>query len=108
MPSGKRLHAGSTLGLWAARLRPSLLSPGSRLIENANSHTWSWGSTDYDGAGSIQVFITTADFGASGTNLTRACYYASCNDQDVRFSTIWMSHYTVSGASHTIYGHAKA
>jgi hypothetical protein len=83
-------------------------SPGTRVIENANRHTWSWGSADYDGQGSIQVFITAASFGASGTNLTRACYFSSCNDQDSEFSVIWMSHYTPSGAQHTIHGHAKA
>jgi len=76
-------------------------------------HTWGWASADYDGGGTVPVGVQgvddngSVDFGASGSNLARACYYSSCNDNGSDWLDVHVYHGSASGR-HTIYGHAKA
>lgn len=53
-------------------------------------------------AGTLQQSI----WGASGTNLARACYYNNCNDQSFYNWLVSVSNH--SGYAHTITGHAEA
>jgi hypothetical protein len=79
---------------------------------SASDHSWGWASADYDGSGSVGVAVAGGTniqsyFGASGTNLARACYLASCNDQDSRQMGVDVAH-PYDSQRHTIYGHAEA
>lgn len=97
----------------------SCYAPGNCLGTGcASSHTYGWGSADYDGGGSVQVRVYAGcssagtcgnipEFYNYGTNLARACYDSfSCDDQDSRSYKMFVS----QGDSnrHTIYGHGKA
>ncbi|HEX6391646.1 MAG TPA: hypothetical protein VFZ89_19430, partial [Solirubrobacteraceae bacterium] len=80
---------------------------------NAITHTFGWGSSDYDGGGSTTVGLdastsSSSYFGGWGTNLLRSCYYNSCNDQSGTYLKMSVFHSDSNGAGHTIYGHGKA
>lgn len=87
-------------------------SSGTTSFSNGTYHSWGWGSADYDGGGSTTVTICAKSapndeacaFGAGGTNLARACYYASCNDQD---SWTGWKILIATYPAHTIYGKAR-
>jgi hypothetical protein len=76
---------------------------------NAVTHTWGWGSADYDGAGSTWVCIQAegGSFGSCGTNLARACFNTNCNDQSSSSFRLYVENYD-GGTRHTVYGHGKA
>lgn len=82
---------------------------GTRDEAWADRHSYGWASADYDGGGSIKVCVRTYRFADCGYNLTRACYYSSCNDQNVdKRLIVWVSNAEENGSRHTVYGHAKA
>lgn len=74
---------------------------------SARSDSWGWGSASYSGAGSVFVCIQGSGyFVGCAYTLARACYYASCDDQDLVSFLIYVRN--ESGVTHTIDGHAMA
>jgi hypothetical protein len=71
-----------------------------------NAH-WGWGSASYDGTGDVFVCIQGGSyFIGCAFNIARACFFASCDDQDAVTFPLFISNQ--SGVSHTISGHGKA
>lgn len=92
-------------------LNDSCWANGTTNVANAVYHHFGWGSASYSGSGNATVTMSAETsggspvFGGNGTNLVRACYYASCVPQTVlnlRFGV------GTSVTAHTIWGHAKA
>jgi hypothetical protein len=80
---------------------------------SAITHTFGWGSSDYDGGGSTSVGLdasttSTSYFGGWGTNILRSCYNDNCNDQSGTYMRMSVFQSDTNGAGHTIYGHGKA
>jgi hypothetical protein len=86
-------------------------SNGTTNQANAVYHHFGWGSSAYNGSGNSNVNLeftvntTYHPFGGSGTNLIRACYYASCTPQTTDNGYLQVD--TETGP-HTIFGHGKA
>lgn len=97
LPSGRACAEGDGGGIIDA-------GPGT------HTHTFGWGSADYDGFGSTQLSIDALPtgsgrtWGGRGENVARACFSATCNDQG---SYQYIMYFTTS-PSHTVYGHGKA
>ena len=89
--------------------------PGYIAHPSGRTHSWGFGSADYDGSGQVNVTVTGCSwiettqclvhFSASATNLARACWYASCNDQDHLLVDLWVRNN--QGPARVI-GHGKA
>jgi hypothetical protein len=90
--------------------------PGNCLgVSCADRHTFGWGSADYDGSGTIFVYIGLSGGSApraalgGGYGLARTCWRNDCNDQDA-YTMYGLVSWQKAGstARHTIIGHAKA
>lgn len=79
---------------------------GTTQPDRTEWHHWGWGSADYDGSGAPVVCVGGM-FSDCRQRLARACYYASCNDQDIEADAIGI-HHGHHDHNHTIFGHAKA
>ena len=74
---------------------------------SAASTSWGWGSAAYNGAGDVYVCIQGSSyFVGCAYNLARACFYASCDDQDLVAFALFVRNQ--SGFAHTIFGHGLA
>jgi hypothetical protein len=70
----------------------------------ASLDDFGWGSAAYNGAGSVFVCVRGGGvFVGCAYNLARACYSASCNDQDIVNIELYVQNQ--SGVTHTIEGH---
>ncbi len=79
--------------------------PGYTDLGRSITHTWGWGSADYDGGGSTTVCVNMVTvFQGCGVNLVRACAQSTCNDQSVYSAVIAIA----TSENHTITGHAEA
>ncbi|MDO8214099.1 hypothetical protein [Conexibacter sp. CPCC 206217] len=73
----------------------------------ATTSSWGWGSASYDGAGDVYICIQgSIYFVGCAYNIARACYYTTCDDQDlVAFE---LSVRNQSGVTHTVHGRGMA
>lgn len=73
-------------------------------IRLASFDDFGWGSAAYNGAGTVFVCVRGGSvFVGCANNLARACYSASCNDQDIVNIELYVQNQ--SGVTHTIEGH---
>jgi hypothetical protein len=80
---------------------------GTTSSGSATANHWGWGSASYDGAGDVFVCIQGESyFVGCAYNLARACFYASCDDQDAVQFFLFVRNQ--SGVSHTVSGHGLA
>jgi hypothetical protein len=79
---------------------------GTTSASFATARSWGWGSASYGGTGTVFVCIQgDVYFVGCGDNLARACFLASCDDQDSVAFNIAVENFT---GTHTINGHAEA
>lgn len=77
---------------------------GTTTLGSARSNSWGWGEASYSGAGSVFVCVQAYGgyFVGCAYALARACYYASCDDQDLVSFPLYVRN--ESGVTHTING----
>ncbi|ADB49719.1 hypothetical protein Cwoe_1290 [Conexibacter woesei DSM 14684] len=83
------------------------IGPGTGCGSPAGSQTWGWGSAAFNAGGSATVCVYGGSaFGGCGTNIARACYYGTCDDQNTANMSISVE--TTTPGSRVVWGHAKS